>query len=227
MRTLSLAFTHRDDVMVARCSKSAGFSTHDDDDLTLQFTVSYVVWTSDLLTFAMEEFDLTEAETKVVQQLLSGASQVEAAVALGKSRETVKVQAKSILRKFGVAQMADVQSIAPAYAFLGQRPRVDVVAAPNLSGHTTSGSRMMDVGGMRRVEVWEYGDPKGFPILFWHGLVLGPFFTEKMIKAFANKGLRIVSISRPGFGQSSPPPCWTAYDHTCRCGHFALCAQTA
>ena len=213
-RTLPIEFDGRDTALVTRCIKTDGFSTHEDDNLTLQFTVSFVCWTNDLLSFAVKEFGLTEAELDVLRELLGGRSQIQTADALGKSRETVKVQAKAILRKFGVSQMGEVHAIARAYAYLGQRSRVDRVSAPAVQGKAASGSRLMDVGHLRSVEVWEYGAKDGFPVIFWHGLALGPFFAPRMIDAFLNAGLRVISLSRPGFGRSSPPLRWEDFNDT-------------
>jgi len=225
VRTLRLSFTHRDDVLVARCSKSAGFSTHDEDAVTLQFTLAYVIWTKELLAFATDEFGLTGAEVDVLQSLLSGLSQSQTATALGKSRETVKAQAKSILRKFDVSQMAEAQSMALAYAYLGQRDRVDLLAPNPPGGKAVSGNKLMTVEHLRSVDVWEYGDRDGFPVLFWHGLVLGPFFTPNMIDAFRRAGLRVICISRPGFGRSSPPVKWHDYDDTVTADAVAVANQ--
>jgi DNA-binding CsgD family transcriptional regulator/pimeloyl-ACP methyl ester carboxylesterase len=214
IQTLPLSFEHRGEVLVARAIKMGGFAAHDQDAPTLQFTVSYVMWTRQILSFAITEFDLTEAEVEVLQQLLQGASQAEAAQCLGKSKETVKAQAKSILRKFRATQMVEVQTIARAYAFLGQHTRVDRLKAPRPIDKAVSGSRMVDVGQLRSVEVWEYGAVDGFPVLFWHALILGPFFSPRMVAAFQKANLRVICVSRPGFGRSSPPLRWEGYNAT-------------
>ena len=91
---------------------------------------------------------------------------------LGKSRETVKAQAKSI-HAGGATQMADVHATALAYAYLGPTITVEQLTACNVRAYTVQ--RMVAVI-RREVQVFEYGDPDGQPILFWHGLIVGPFF---------------------------------------------------
>jgi len=211
---LPLSFSHRDDVLITRCMKRDGYSIHSDTDPQVQLTISYVHWTADMLAFAISEFGLTDAEVEVLVKLLTGASQAQAADDLGKSRETVKAQAKSILRKFGASQMADVHATALAYAYLGPVGAVTQLAPPAMSGPTLSSARMVNVGQGREVQVFEYGDPDGQPILFWHGLIVGPFFTPHMISSFRAAGLRVIGISRPGFGRSAPPQKWPDYNAT-------------
>ncbi|MEM1301293.1 MAG: alpha/beta fold hydrolase, partial [Pseudomonadota bacterium] len=211
---LPLSFTHRDDVLITRCMKLDSYSIHSDTDPQVQLTISYVHWTPDMLAFSISEFGLTEAEVEVLVKLLIGASHAQAADELGKSRETVKAQAKSILRKFGASQMTDVHATALAYAYLGPSGAVTQLAPPTMSGPTLSSARIVSVGQGREVQVFEYGDPDGQPILFWHGLIVGPFFTPHMIASFRAAGLRVIGISRPGFGRSSPPVKWAGYNDT-------------
>ncbi|MEP5153537.1 alpha/beta fold hydrolase [Planktotalea sp.] len=214
VRVLPFVLEHREDVLIARCTKFETFTDDENYIPVLQFTVSYVKWTKELLSFASSDYGVSDAEIEVLLELLDGASQVKAAERLGKSKETVKAQAKSILRKFGAAQMSDVHTSALAYAFLGRGSRVQDMIAPIVPHAPMSGSKMMPVGQLRSVEVWEYGAPDGLPIVFWHGLVLGPFFSPKMIERFNAENIRVICISRPGFGRSSPPVRWPDYDET-------------
>ncbi|WP_147124311.1 alpha/beta fold hydrolase [Shimia ponticola] len=211
---LPLSFEHREDMLITRCMKRDNYSIHADTDPQVQLTISYVHWTPEVLQFAIKEFGLTEAELEVLLKLLSGSSQTQTAEMLGKSRETVKAQAKSILRKFGATQMADVHATALAYAYLGPTVTVEQLSPPAMSGPTLSSARMVSVGQGREVQVFEYGDPDGQPILFWHGLIVGPFFTPHMIASFRAAGLRVIGISRPGFGRSAPPTRWPDFNAT-------------
>lgn len=213
-KVLPISVEHRDDVMVARCLKLDSYAMDHDTDPRLQLTVSFIAWSPDMLAFAEREFGLTQAETQVLSHLLSGASQSDVADRQGKSRETVKAQAKSILRKFGAAQMSEVQATALAYAYLGAPGLVDTLDAPRLSDRVVSFSRMVPVGQGREVQVFEYGAKDGQPVLFWHGLILGPFFTPNMIEQFRTRGLRVIGISRPGFGRSAPPQDWAMFNRT-------------
>lgn len=73
--------------------------------------------------------------------------------------------------------------------------------------HGDPGTRgdTVDVGG-RSVSYAEYGDPRGDPILFFHGTpgsrLLGGLFDDDAALA----GLRLIAPERPGIGRSDPLP---------------------
>ncbi len=48
----------------------------------------------------------------------------------------------------------------------------------------------------------DYGDKKGYPVLVHHGLV-GSIIQPDMEERLRGKGVRIISIARPGYGESS------------------------
>ena len=49
----------------------------------------------------------------------------------------------------------------------------------------------------------EFGDPKGYPILIQHGLIAS-IDDEGLFKRLVEAGTRLISIARPGYGESSP-----------------------
>src|SRR6202012_5569256 len=64
----------------------------------------------------------------------------------------------------------------------------------------------------RALEVHEYGDPGGHPVLFFHGLI-GSHHQASYVDGQAGRhGLRIVAPNRPGVGRSEFVARTTALD---------------
>ncbi len=58
------------------------------------------------------------------------------------------------------------------------------------------------VRGGRRVEVWEYGDPGGHPVVFFHGLIGSHHQASYIDDQAKAHGLRVIAPNRPGVGRS-------------------------
>lgn len=68
------------------------------------------------------------------------------------------------------------------------------------------GTRQITLSDGRTVGFVEYGSPDGVPVIWCHG---GPgcrFEPKPFVKTKLAKGLRIISIDRPGYGRSTPRP---------------------
>ena len=76
----------------------------------------------------------------------------------------------------------------------------------------------------RQLAYYEYGDPKGQPVIYLHGFFQGPFFLDSMKKGFLKNGLRIIAPSRPSFGYTSPARKKSKYVNTCVQDALALLA---
>lgn len=211
--------------IVAKAMKLQDFKENKQTRTMMGVTMSYIGWTDHALMFFADQYALTAAETDLLQAFLRGESQAEAAETLEKSRETVKAQAKSILRKSRQNQMADLLDLVHAYAFLSggvKTPDPDVdrtVARPNVG---PSGLTQPDG---RHVAVRRYGKPGGKPILFFHGLLQGPYFSARMSDAFAAAGFEVIAPSRPGFDRTDPPKTWKDFNATVTADVLAV-AQT-
>lgn len=49
----------------------------------------------------------------------------------------------------------------------------------------------------------DFGDPTGFPILIQHGMIAS-IHSQHLFKRLIQTGTRLISIARPGYGESSP-----------------------
>jgi pimeloyl-ACP methyl ester carboxylesterase len=78
----------------------------------------------------------------------------------------------------------------------------------------------------RELRVLEVGDPDGYPVLHHHGTPSCRLEVAHHDEDFGEKGLRIIAVDRPGYGQSSPHRGATvgewAADATCVADHLDL-----
>jgi pimeloyl-ACP methyl ester carboxylesterase len=58
----------------------------------------------------------------------------------------------------------------------------------------------------RRLDVWIEGPDVGIPLVFHHGTPGSGLPFEPMVRTISHRGLRYVSASRPGYGDSTPDP---------------------
>jgi len=76
-------------------------------------------------------------------------------------------------------------------------------AAEALAAATDAQVRTVDTE-RGRIAYAEYGDPEGVPVLFFHGTpgsrLLGAVYDE----AARDRGLRVLTVDRPGYGDSEP-----------------------
>jgi pimeloyl-ACP methyl ester carboxylesterase len=54
----------------------------------------------------------------------------------------------------------------------------------------------------RSLEVWEYGDPAGHPVFFFHGLIGSHLQASYVTDSARHAGLRLIAPNRPGVGRS-------------------------
>tara|TARA_R110000751_G_scaffold131275_4_gene233623 strand:- start:47669 stop:49420 length:1752 start_codon:yes stop_codon:yes gene_type:complete len=180
----------------------------------LAVSIAHFNWTPNALGFCQSMFQLTDSETTVLAALLNGKTQAEIAAERGRSVETIKAQAKSILRKSGCTKISDLMVLATTYGLLvdpgGERP-FQVGDKPL---DFAKPDRMFTNKDGRKISYGIHGDGKGRTVLFVHGLVHGPFFPPDMITAFREDGLKVLAPSRPGFGLTDPPKSWKDFDET-------------
>lgn len=149
-----------------------------------------------------EALGLTQAEAGVALALAGGATQREAAQALGLQPETVRTYAKSVLAKTGAPRAKDLaRLVAEAGALSG----LVAVAEPVFtSGDPPASLRLMPRPGGRRLAFLDYGPAAGRPAVVFHGFTAGRSLPPRLAAALQARGLRPIVPQRPGFGLTSP-----------------------
>ncbi len=193
-----------------------GFSKSDDSSVTLSIAPSkmlqsgqgealvFVVdsrWKTEAAGLIKREFDLTEAERELLVSFLDGQSTQDIAKSRGRSHATVRTQFHSLMSKMGARSQVELfrnaLSITQFVDKVGEiaevlrhphRKRVDLVRP-----------------GGRSVEVTLCGDLSGTPVVYLpHGASYT--FERHVEQGFYEAGLCVMSLCRPGFGDTDPAP---------------------
>jgi pimeloyl-ACP methyl ester carboxylesterase/DNA-binding CsgD family transcriptional regulator len=216
-----------DKPLLAKCTR---LQSRDADGAVrrgLSVVINHIDWQEGAMAYAAETFGLTHAETSLLSCLLSGLSYPDAAERLSKSRETLRAQGKSILRKAGVTQMNDLVHLMLGYAYLAEQT-TQVASTPKTPRINTGAALMLRGGDGRTIQVNRYGRPGGRPLLFFHGLYQGPYLTPTLDRDLAARDYDVIAPSRPGFNKTDPPKVWgdfnlaTTHDAVFVCDHFGL-----
>ncbi|MBB5515089.1 pimeloyl-ACP methyl ester carboxylesterase/DNA-binding NarL/FixJ family response regulator [Rubricella aquisinus] len=178
----------------------------------LEVALSHIVWGQAQLSAVADALDLSPREGEVLSALLQGQSQAEIAAAQNRSAETIKAQAKAILRKSGCAQVSEVVLLATSIAYLAraeeQPARIAQTIAPTppafFEEHRLTGPDGRQIGYLT------CGVPQGFPVFFTHAQLQGPYITRAMAEGLAAAGFTFFAVSRPGYGQTDPAPAGTS-----------------
>lgn len=143
------------------------------------------------------DLGLSQSEFLVVSEIARGGKATQIAKRLGKSPETIKSQLKSIAVKLGTSGQQQIQAeVTRLEKFVrsaGLQPK-DVTDSQDCTVTLTDG---------RRLAYTVYGPASGRPVLFFHCFLHGRHLPQD-IGAFLNtRGIKIVSMSRAGFGEST------------------------
>ncbi|GHD05206.1 LuxR C-terminal-related transcriptional regulator [Tianweitania populi] len=168
-------------------------------------------WPTHLSKTMREAFNLTAAEVEVVRALAEGRSLREISEERGRSLATVRTQISAILAKTETHSQTELIRLT-----LGL---MDVVGTIPASRNGSLGastllpipfrSRLTPDG--RRSDWIEFGDPGGRPLLFLpldYGMIR---WSRQAEIAAEQRGIRVISVVRPGYGFSAPLPAKVSY----------------
>ena len=154
-------------------------------------TLTTFDWSPALFNAVKIALDLSESENLVLQGILQGRTQKEIAKTRNRSTETIKSQARAILQKSGCAKMNDLIHLCTSIAYVaGLSAKVSNASAATVEWKTPKQNMsMIDMPDGRKLAYFEYGDPKGTPILYAHGFFQGPFFLDSFKSGLLKEGL--------------------------------------
>ena len=161
-----------------------------------------------------ETYRLTEAEGRLLQRLLNGCHSLpEAAASLGVSKHTVRSQFKSILEKTGTHSQTELikRILTDPTALIGKKEMQPPANNPvsfetEAQKKTPSEFKVLNLMDGRKLEYREYGDPKGTPVLFFHGCIHSRDNIHPTSRYAESHSIRLIAPERPGFGESSLLP---------------------
>ncbi len=159
------------------------------------------VWKGEAEAMARQSFELTTAESEILSAFLNGCSLREIGVERGRSHATVRTQFHTIMTKFGVRTQAGL-----VRAALGISQFIaDVAPVAQVASHPHRRHLKVLRPNGRCVEVFLAGDPCGAVVIYLAECTLCTFARSIEARFHASK-LCVVSLCRPGYGATSPPP---------------------
>lgn len=153
-------------------------------------------WSPAAERMLVQSFALSRAELSVVEHLLAGHNLGAIAEMTGKSKHTIRNQAKAVLAKTGAPGQAElirlvvymINQLSPSQAPPGASLGLD--------------AQILRMGTGLNMQVFSLGPPDGMPVLFLHGMLEGVAVLRHLEEVLSRAGLRVVAPIRPGYGQS-------------------------
>jgi len=155
-------------------------------------------------------FGLSPAEARLTSLLASGMSLSRAAEQSYITKNTAKVQLKSIFSKTGVNRQAElIKLILTSPAVFN--PSGTVPENGHLKTDTKSQSHINKEGHLmlsdgRRLQYAEFGDPQGWPVIHIHGILGCRYERLPDDDSTTKLGVRLIIPDRPGYGLSGHAP---------------------
>ena len=156
-------------------------------------------WTKAHDQILRQMFGLTQAETRVARELLTGANLREIAETTDRSVDTLRTQLKAIRRKTYTANQQQLVRMMTGLEALIKTNGPDVPAG-------STRDRAFTLPDGRKMAYHLFGPTDGTPCLFIHNMLNGPNFTSGLIDDLHRLGLQFICPIRPGFGTSDLDP---------------------
>lgn len=157
------------------------------------------MWNDEIKSMLGEFFDLTLAESQVVQGLVYGSSLSDIAQERGRALSTVRNQLKKVLRKTGAGSQVDLINLVGGLKTFTPQDEPTFSTGGGLDAEFFS----FKLPDGRHMEYFIAGDRKGRPVVFIHGMLDGYQLTPRIKQAAVANGLRLIAPARPGYGGSS------------------------
>ena len=155
-------------------------------------------------------FGLSQAEARLASLLASGVSLSQAAEQSYISKNTAKVQLKSIFTKLGVSRQAElIKVILTSPAVIKPSDTLSESAPSKIPAKSRSQinkEETLRLSDGRRLRFAEFGDPQGRPVIHIHGILGCRYERLPDDAATRHFGIRLIIPDRPGYGLSDPAP---------------------
>lgn len=169
-------------------------------------------------------FGLTTAEQEILRGIVEGKDFPALAKERGRSLQTIRTQAKSLLRKTGARNQAGLVRLFAAISI-----SQSATDARRLADTSATETVMLTLDDGRRLQVDLAGPVSGEPILLLHGLFSGTGLSADTQRYLKRERLRVIAPWRPGYAGSTPHEGAQPADPDCFAGdleqvldHFGL-----
>lgn len=183
-----------------------------DEDIIL---VSKVTpdWPDEMDTLLADAFTLSPSEVAICAMIADGHGAAHIADLRDSALATVRTQIKRIMAKTGCSTQAELVRLLHSVMRVAEKERTPAVLqshAPDRTLYVNLPDRMMPVE--------QFGDPKGRPVIFFHGMLDGNTMTPECQALLRKHRMRLVCPVRPWFGSAigTDGPSATAPDRLAR-----------
>ena len=191
-------------------------STTFENNDALALRCAEIVWPESLGPLLARAFDLTSAESQIVQSMVAGHNTAAIAETRGTSKETVRTQIRQLLAKTGTHSQLELIRITIGFSMMSQQAEA---RAGKLSGahaqQPTHNNNLSDAPALESLakssihrlfngtdfELVQYGPDDGQPVLVFHDEVIGDGFVPPLFRHAP--GYRWLIAVRRGFGATS------------------------
>lgn len=176
-------------------------------DKAFSFCGTNINWLPDYNSALKRIYGLTKTECVIAKELVTGLSISAISHLRGKSITTIRAQLRSIFFKTSTDSQADlIRTITGLILLLREETSVNLNCAKyaDKQNHQKEASpKSFNLKGYPSIEILEYGDPTGRPILVFHDELIGDAFIYFLLKTTPKaKNYRYWVILRPGYGNS-------------------------
>lgn len=157
-------------------------------------------------------FALTPAETDIARCFVQGRGLGDLAKEKNRSLQTVRTQAKSLLKKTGMRSQLDIVRL---FAGLALAARADHENVPALQGSQKQSTCQFDMAGGRVLQVDFAGPPDGDPLILVHGMLTGTGLTAEAVRELYRHNIRLIQPWRGSYATTSPYSAQVAHAPSC------------
>lgn len=150
---------------------------------------------------ASYSFGLTTAELDILRGIVEGKDFAALAAERKRSLQTVRTQAKSLLRKTGARSQAGLIRLFAGIT-LSQKPSEQMSSQVGIQDQNDT-VQFIGLADGRRLQVDTFGPESGQPIILLHGLFSGTNLTAQTLAFLHTHNLRILAPWRPGYAGSN------------------------
>ena len=158
-------------------------------------------WKTEAAGLIKREFDLTEAERVLLEAFLDGQSTKDMAESRNRSHATIRTQFHSLMTKMGARNQTELFRNALSVSQFVDN--IDDIAQVLRHPYRKRVDLLRPHG--RSVEVTIAGDVSGTPVVFLQDAMCYTFRSQ-IEKALHDAGICVLSICRPGYGDTDPGP---------------------
>ena len=166
-----------------------------------RFTAVDLAWNEATAQTICDAFQLTPAETDIARTFVLGHSLGELAEEKGRSLQTVRTQAKSLLKKTGMRSQLDIVRLFAGLALAG---RGDGEPAPAIEMNRST--IKVPMPGGRAVQVDFAGPEGGDPVILFHGMLTGTGLTVEAERTLYRHNIRLIQPWRGAYADTTPYP---------------------